>query len=152
VTYFFDPTKNAVNLRKHGASLADGDGVLSDPLALTVADEAAPEEARWVTIGVNYASRCAKLIRGNGGCMKKAYDFSRGRRGAVIPTAGKTRITIYLDDAIVRHFKTQSERTGRGYQTLLNEALAAYVGSGEKPLTAAAVRRILREEIKAARR
>jgi uncharacterized protein (DUF4415 family) len=59
--------------------------------------------------------------------MKKAYDFSRGRRGAVIPTAGKTRITIYLDDAIVRHFKTQSERTGRGYQTLLNEALAAYV-------------------------
>jgi uncharacterized protein (DUF4415 family) len=84
--------------------------------------------------------------------MKKAYDFSRGRRGAVVPTPGKTRITIYLDDAIVRHFKIQSEKTGKGYQTLINEALAACVGAEEKPLTASAVRRILREEIKAARR
>ena len=34
--------------------------------------------------------------------MKKVYDFSKGKRGAVIPTTGKTRITIYMDDAIDR--------------------------------------------------
>ncbi|HEY4647234.1 MAG TPA: BrnA antitoxin family protein [Steroidobacteraceae bacterium] len=84
--------------------------------------------------------------------MKKVYDFSKGRRGAVIPAAGKTRITIYLDEVIVRYFKAQSEKTGKGYQTLINEALAAHIGADEKPLTASAVRRILREEIEAARR
>jgi uncharacterized DUF497 family protein len=34
--YSFDPAKNASNLRKHGVSLADADGVLSDPLAITI--------------------------------------------------------------------------------------------------------------------
>ena len=52
--------------------------------------------------------------------MKKDYDFSKGRRGAVIPTSGKTRITIYLDDDIIEGFKKLSERTGKGYQTLIN--------------------------------
>jgi len=52
--------------------------------------------------------------------MKKAYDFSKGRRGAVIPATGKTRITIYIDDAILARFKTQSEKTGKGYQALIN--------------------------------
>ena len=55
--------------------------------------------------------------------MKKVYDFSKGRRGAVVPTSGKTRITIYVDDAVIRRFKAQSEKTGKGYQTLINEAL-----------------------------
>jgi len=32
----------------------------------------------------------------------------------VIPQTGKTRITIYLDDAIVERFKAQSENTGKG--------------------------------------
>ena len=35
----FDPKKNAANLAKHGVSLADGDGVLLDPLGITVEDE-----------------------------------------------------------------------------------------------------------------
>jgi hypothetical protein len=39
--------------------------------------------------------------------MKKEYDFSRGKRGAVLPTAGKTRITIYLDDVILDRFKAE---------------------------------------------
>ena len=46
--------------------------------------------------------------------MKKVYDFSKGKRGAVIPTTGKTRITIYMDDTIVSRFKAQSEKTGKG--------------------------------------
>ena len=60
--------------------------------------------------------------------MRKVYDFSKGKRGAVIPTTGKTRITIYLDDAILRRFKTQSEKTGKGYQTLINDALKSHLG------------------------
>ena len=49
----FDPKKDATNVRKHGISLAEGDGVLSDPLALTVEDTAAVGEQRFVTIGAN---------------------------------------------------------------------------------------------------
>jgi uncharacterized protein (DUF4415 family) len=81
--------------------------------------------------------------------MKKVYDFRKGRRGAVLPAKGKTRITIFLDDAIVHHYKTLSEKTGKGYQTLINDALAERIASKEAPLTAAAVRRIVREEIAA---
>jgi len=32
----FDPAKDAANRRKHGVSLTEGDGVLNDPLALTI--------------------------------------------------------------------------------------------------------------------
>ena len=81
--------------------------------------------------------------------MKKEYDFSRGRRGAVVAPAGKTRITIYLDDEIVQEFKKQAEKTGKGYQTLINEALKAFLGKKEKALTADLVRKIVREELAA---
>jgi uncharacterized protein (DUF4415 family) len=81
--------------------------------------------------------------------MKKEYDFTEGRRGAVVAPAGKTRITIYLDDEIVQEFKKQAEKTGKGYQTLINEALKAYLGKKERALTADLVRKIVREELAA---
>jgi uncharacterized DUF497 family protein len=49
----FDPKKNAANLRKHGVPLSEGDGVLNDPLALTVEDDAVDSERRFVSIGLN---------------------------------------------------------------------------------------------------
>lgn len=49
----FDPKKNAANLRKHGVSLSEGDGVLNDPLAVTVEDLSTAGERRFVTIGTN---------------------------------------------------------------------------------------------------
>jgi uncharacterized protein (DUF4415 family) len=79
--------------------------------------------------------------------MKKEYDFSKGKRGAVIPTQAKTRITIYLDDEVLERFRLQSQKTGKGYQTLINEALKAHAGLAEKPLTPEIVRRIVREEL-----
>jgi len=79
--------------------------------------------------------------------MKNEYDFAKGKRGAVIPQSGKTRITIYLDDAILQRFKAESERTGKGYQTLVNDALKSFIGPTEKPLTADMVRKIVREEL-----
>lgn len=79
--------------------------------------------------------------------MKKTYDFSQGKRGAVSPQTGKTRITIYLDDAVVERFKEQSEKSGKGYQTLINEALRAHLRMAQQPLTAEVVREIIREEL-----
>ena len=83
--------------------------------------------------------------------MKAEYDFSKGRRGQAVPTQGKTRITTYLDDQIVAAFKAESARTGIGYQTLINEALAQHIGTAEKPITADQVRKIVRDELAHAR-
>lgn len=55
--------------------------------------------------------------------MRKEYDFSKGKRGALISSTGKTRITIYLDDEILAYFREQAETAGMGYQTLINEVL-----------------------------
>lgn len=49
----FDPKKDAINLRKHGVSLAEGDGVLNDPLGVTLEDTASVGEQRFVTIRAN---------------------------------------------------------------------------------------------------
>lgn len=81
--------------------------------------------------------------------MKKAYDFSKGKRGAVVPTTGKTRITIYVDDAIIKSFKAQSGKTGKGYQTLINEALKSHLGLTAQLVTLELVRKIVREELAA---
>ena len=81
--------------------------------------------------------------------MKKEYDFSKGKRGAVIAQTGKARITIYLDDAILKRFKAESLKTGKGYQTLINDALRSYLATSDKSLTAEAVRQIVREELAA---
>jgi hypothetical protein len=49
----FDPKKNAANIAKHGVSLATGDGVLRDPLGITIEDATALDEQRWITVGAN---------------------------------------------------------------------------------------------------
>lgn len=56
--------------------------------------------------------------------MKTEYDFSNGSRGALIESKGKTRITIYLDDVVLENFRKRAAKEGRGYQTLINEALS----------------------------
>ena len=94
-------------------------------------------------------ARCTILSRKSGKITKKVYDFSKGKRGAVVPNTGKTRITIYVDDAILKRFKAQSEKTGTGYQTLINEALKSYLGLIEQPITQELVRKIVREELAA---
>lgn len=53
MTATFDPKKDAANIKKHGVSLAEGDGVMSDPLAVTIEDESAEGEQRFVTLGAN---------------------------------------------------------------------------------------------------
>ncbi len=79
--------------------------------------------------------------------MRKEYDFSKGKRGAIVQNKGKTRITIFLDDAVLGQFRALSQSTGKGYQTLINEALNAHLGLGGEPMTPELVRRIVREEL-----
>lgn len=51
------------------------------------------------------------------------HDFANARRGACLSTAGKTRITIYLDDDVLAHFRERATAMGRGYQTVINATL-----------------------------
>ena len=44
MTVEFDPKKNIANLSKHSLSLSDGDGVLNDPLAVTLEDASSQGE------------------------------------------------------------------------------------------------------------
>jgi uncharacterized protein (DUF4415 family) len=80
--------------------------------------------------------------------MKAQYDFTGGKRGAVVKTsAGKTRITIRLDDDLLAWFRKQAHAGGGGYyQTMINAALREYVDSKREPLEAT-LRRVLREEL-----
>ena len=82
--------------------------------------------------------------------MKANYDMTKAKRGAVLPAAGKTRITIYLDDAILEEFRQRAEREGKGYQTLINEVLSASLAQNNAPVTIGTLRRVLREELHAA--
>jgi uncharacterized protein (DUF4415 family) len=87
--------------------------------------------------------------------MKQQYDFSRGKRGRVVPQEpkqiGKTRITIRIDDDIVDLFLKEAEASeGKiGYQTLINNALRQYM-DGKAAKLEDTLRRIVREEMRAA--
>ena len=61
--------------------------------------------------------------------MKKEYNFSKGRRGAVLPVPkGKTRITICIDDDILDWIRGEVDAAGGGnYQTLINNALREHI-------------------------
>ena len=52
------------------------------------------------------------------------------------PPKRKTRITIYLDDEVLNEFRNLSERSGTGYQTLINAALRMRLGSSAEAIPA----------------
>ena len=54
---------------------------------------------------------------------------------------GKTRLTMYLDMAVVEYFRSRAG--GRGYQTLINEALKQAI---EQENLEDVLRRVIREE------
>jgi uncharacterized protein (DUF4415 family) len=84
---------------------------------------------------------------------KESYDFSKGRRGAVLPVApGKTRITIRIDTDVLDWFRQQVDAAGGGnYQTLINEVLRRHVEGRDEAL-ADLLRRVVREELQRPRR
>ena len=79
--------------------------------------------------------------------MKNEYDFSQAKRGAIDPMpAGKTRITIRLDDDIIDWFRQQAEQAGgSNYQTAINQALRDHI---ERQSLEELLRRVVREELR----
>jgi len=82
----------------------------------------------------------------------KTYDFRKGKRGPVLPMPpGKERITIRLDTDILEYFRDTVERAGGGnYQTLINNALRAYIEGARQPAIEETLRRVIREELRTA--
>jgi len=82
--------------------------------------------------------------------MKKEYNFSKGKRGAVVPAPkGKTRITIRIDDNILEWFRNEVDAAGGGnYQTLINDALREHITRQQEPIEVI-LRRVVREELSA---
>jgi uncharacterized protein (DUF4415 family) len=67
----------------------------------------------------------------------------RGPAGAVLPN--KQRVNIFLDGAVIEHFKLKAG--DRGYQTLINEALKQSI---QAEAIEAVVRKTIREELRRA--
>jgi uncharacterized protein (DUF4415 family) len=80
--------------------------------------------------------------------MKAEYDFSQGKRGAVLPASpGKERITIRIDADILDWFRRQADAQGGGsYQTMINQALREFITVERMPLEDL-LRRVVREEL-----
>jgi uncharacterized protein (DUF4415 family) len=80
----------------------------------------------------------------------KEYDFRRGQHGPVAPDQpGKTRITIRIDTEILNWFRDLVNERGAGnYQTMINEALRAYIYHHDKPLEET-LRKVIWEELQA---
>jgi uncharacterized protein (DUF4415 family) len=80
--------------------------------------------------------------------MKKEYDFTKGKRGPVVPpVTNKTRITIRLDNDIINWFKNKVHESGGGnYQSMINEALHKHI-EAEKESIEQVLRRVVREEL-----
>ena len=88
--------------------------------------------------------------------MRKEYDFSKAKRAKDVPhlaklqseEKGKTRITIMLDNEVIKTFRSRAEKEGLGYQTLINQALKEKNNSST--LNEETLRKIIREELKRA--
>lgn len=167
----WDPKKARLNVSKHGIHFPDALPVLEDERALTIAegigggrtavDHAWHRRAResagcglhlakWPRAGdlrpAGDTRRAASVRRG---LVKEDYDFTQAKRGPVVKVpAGKTRVTIRLDNDILDWFRTHVDESGGGnYQTLINEALREYLAPQREPLEST-LRRVLREELR----
>ena len=80
--------------------------------------------------------------------MKKTYDFSKGKRGAVVASdRRKVRITIRLDKDVIDWYRKKVEASGGGnYQTLINNSLKESIQRKKEP-TEMMLRRIIKEEL-----
>ena len=58
----FYPAKDASNLRKHGVSLVEGDGVPDDPLVLVVEGTDSEGEQRYVGLGQNFVGQIRVVV------------------------------------------------------------------------------------------
>jgi uncharacterized protein (DUF4415 family) len=67
--------------------------------------------------------------------MKKEYNFENAKRGQVVPTKGKTRVTMYLDTDILDDFRARADKAGYGYQTMILRPLENILRKAENHST-----------------
>ncbi len=58
----WDPDKATSNLKRHGVDFADAVGVFEDEQAITIEDEDAEGEQRFITIGLDFTLRTLVVI------------------------------------------------------------------------------------------
>ena len=58
----WDPAKAEANLRKHGVHFSDAEAVLFDPLALSMEDEDAEGEDRYIAMGQDTVGRVLVVV------------------------------------------------------------------------------------------
>lgn len=81
---------------------------------------------------------------------EQTQDVRRKCGPAIKPEAGKTKISIRLDNRGLDHFRLLVEKAGAGnYQTLINDALVAYI---EQRSVIDAVRQVVREKLSGAKK
>ena len=133
-------------------------------MALTRENSDTPDEQRFVSLGMDAIGRllvviytyrrneirlisaAGRQLQRKGKTMKAEYRFSKAKRGAVVPQTGKTRITMYLDDPILEEFRRRADAAGKGYQTMINDALREYLAKDFGKLEET-LRRVIREEM-----
>jgi uncharacterized protein (DUF4415 family) len=64
--------------------------------------------------------------------VRKAYDYSKGKRGAY-NSMTKRQVTINLDEGTIAYFKALAEETGISYQNLINLYLRDCATNEKKP-------------------
>ena len=93
------------------------------------------------TVKTSAESRDAKPLRKADIAAGKLVLRKRGVTGAVLPN--KQRVNIFLDGAVIEHFKAKAG--DRGYQTLINEALKQAI---QADTIEGVVRKAIREELR----
>ena len=63
----------------------------------------------------------------------------------MLPSPGKTRVTIMLDDDLIEAFRARAEAAGQGYQTMINAALRAAIDPEAAPVTVGTLRAVLKK-------
>ena len=81
--------------------------------------------------------------------MRTEYDFSKAVRKSLIANKGKTRISIFIDNAVLDAFRAKAESAGVGYQTMMNDALKQFLSESARPITETSLRQILKEVLPA---
>ena len=81
--------------------------------------------------------------------MRVEYDFSKATRKALIPSKGKTRISIFIDNAVLDAFRAKADAASVGYQTMMNDALKQCLSELGRPITETSLRQILKEVLPA---
>jgi uncharacterized DUF497 family protein len=83
VRFQYDPAKATSNLRKHGVSFADAEGVFYDPLAIHQLDPDSEAEDRFVALGMGSAGKVLVIVYALRGGEIRIISARRARRREV---------------------------------------------------------------------